>query len=327
MGKTFIPLVLSTMLLPLCVPASAQQAKLPTIGYVSTNEASTPGPLVEAFRQGLRNLGYIDRKNVIVEYRWAGGKDEAIPKLVEELLQLKVDVLVAPVLPAIRAAKQLTKTIPVVMIASEDPVAIGLVDSLAHPGGNMTGLNRLQRQLSGKRLELMNEAVPRLSRVGIFLDGDSQTAEIGFKEYETAARSMKIELQGLRVRGPNPDFERTYRSAVSRRLNGLITITSTLLFRHQKEVADVALKNRLPSVFEGSTWVEAGGLMSYSTDDREIFRRAAVYVDKILKGTKPADLPVEQPTKFELVINLKAAKQIGVTIPPNVLARADRVIK
>lgn len=212
MGRAITVALLFILVLLRIHLAEAQQAKLPTIGYVSANEESAPGPLVEAFRQGLRDLGYIDRKNVVVEYRWAGGKDEAMPKLVEELLQLKVDVLVAPVLAAIRAAKQLTKTTPVVMIASEDPVLIGLVNSLAHPGGNITGLNRLQRQLSGKRLELMNEAVPRLSRVGVLLDGDSQTAEIGFREYEASAPSMKIEVQALRVRGPSPEFERTYRT-------------------------------------------------------------------------------------------------------------------
>jgi putative ABC transport system substrate-binding protein len=213
------------------------------------------------------------------------------------------------------------------MVISEDPVATGLIDSLARPGGNITGLTRIQRQLSGKRLELLEEAIPRISRVGVLRDADSQSAAIGFREYETAARALKIKLQSLQVRAPNPDFERALQAAANGRVNALITITSTLLFRQQKEIADLALKNRLPSMFEGSTWVEMGGLMSYSTNDREVFRRAATYVDKILKGAKPTELPVEQPTKFEFVINLKTAKQIGLTIPPNVLATADKVTK
>jgi putative tryptophan/tyrosine transport system substrate-binding protein len=311
-----------------CLSAEAQQpVRLPRIGYASTNYALSPGPLVEAFRQGLRDLGYVEGKNILGEYRYAEGKDDRMPGLVNELVQLNVDVLVVPTLAALRVAREATKTIPTVMVISEDPVATGLVDSLARPGGNITGLTRLQRQLSGKRLELLKDAVPRISRVGVLRDADSQSAAIGFKEYEAAAHALKIQLQSLDVRDPNPAFERALHTVVKKRANALITITSTLLFRHQKDIADLAIRNRLPSMFEGSTWVEAGGLISYSTNDREIFRRAAAYVDKILKGTKPADLPIEQPTQFELVINLNTAKQIGLTIPPNVLARADRVIK
>ncbi|HEY1268263.1 MAG TPA: ABC transporter substrate-binding protein [Candidatus Binatia bacterium] len=307
--------------------AYSEQAKIPKIGYVSTNAASSPGPLVEAFRQGLRDKGYIEGKNIVVEYRWSAGKDEEIPKLVKELLELKVDVLVLPVPAAIRAGKELTKTTPIVMIGSEDPVAMGLADSLAHPGGNLTGFSRLQRELSGKRLELMKEAVAPLQRVGVLFDHDSQTGTIGLTKYQAAAPSLKIALETLEVDGPRPDFERAFKSAANSRLNGLITITSTTLFRRQKEVAAFALKHRLPSMFEGSTWVESGGLMSYSTNDREVFRRAAVYIDKILRGANPGNLPIEQPKKFELVVNLKTAKQIGVTISQSVLYRADKVIK
>jgi putative ABC transport system substrate-binding protein len=250
-----------------------------------------------------------------------------MPGLVNELVQLNVDILVVPTRTAVRTAREATKTIPIVMVIQEDPVATGLVDSLAHPGGNITGLSRLQRELSGKRLELLKEAVPRISRVGVLWDADNQTAAIGFKEYEAAARALKIQLQSLDVRYSNPDYVEAFQIAAKVRANALVTITSTLLFHQQKEIIELARKNRLPSMFEGSTWVEAGGLMSYSTNDREVFRRAATYVDKILKGAKPADLPVEQPMKFELVINLKTAKQIGITITPNVLARADRVIR
>ena len=310
------------------VVAHAQQpAKTPRIGYVSgTGDATSQGPYVEALRQGLRNLGYIDGKNIVIEYRGAEGKSDRIPSLVAELVQLKVDVLIAPLSTAIRAAKQVTNTIPIVMVTQVDPVAAGLVDSLARPGGNITGLASLQRDLSGKRLELLTEVVPRLSRVGVLRNPDDETA-IGFKDYEAAARALKIRLQSLDARGPNPDLEGAFREAVKGRADAVITITNNPLFRNSKRITDLALKNRLPSMYEGSTWVEAGGLMSYSANDVELFRRAATYVDKILKGTKPADLPVEQPTKFELVINLKTAKQISVTIPQRVWVRADKVIK
>jgi putative ABC transport system substrate-binding protein len=315
------------LLFALCASTEAQQAKIPRVGYVSTNYASSPGPLVEAFRHGLRDLGYVDGKNIVLEYRYAEGKDERMRGLVNELVNLNVDVLVVPTGVAARAAKQATTTIPIVMIIQEDPVAIGLVDSLARPGGNLTGLARLQRQLSGKRLELLKEAVPRLVRVGVLRDSESEPGILGIQQYQSAAQALKIQLHSLDVQGPSPDLEQAFHIASSRRTDGLVTITSTLLFRWQKEIADLANKHRLPSMFEGSSWVDVGGLVSYSTNDGEIFRRAAVYVDKILKGAKPADLPVEQPRKFELVINLKTAKQIGLTIPPNVLARADKVIK
>jgi putative ABC transport system substrate-binding protein len=249
-----------------------------------------------------------------------------MPILVTELVELKVDVLVLTI-GAIRAAKQATKTIPIVMVTQVDPVATGLVDSLARPGGNITGLATLQRDLSGKRLELLTEVVPRLSRVGVLRNPDGQTGAIGFKDYEAAARALKTRLQSLDVRDPNPDLEGAFREAVKGRANAVVTITNNALFRDSKKVTDLALKNRLPSMYQGSTWVEAGGLMSYSANDLELFRRAATYVDKILKGAKPADLPVEQPTKFELIINLKTAKQIGLTIPQSLLYRADKVIK
>jgi putative ABC transport system substrate-binding protein len=321
---------LCAVFLVFSVAAEAQQTtKIPRIGYVSTTgNASNQGLYVEALRQGLRDLGYIEGKNFVIEYRGADGKGDHIPSLLNELMQLQVDVLVVPTsLSAIRAAKQATKTIPIVMVTLVDPVANGLVDSLARPGGNITGLATLQRDLSGKRLELLAEVVPRISRVGILRSADGSLSALGFKEYETAARGLKIQLQSLEVRGPNPDLEGAFQAAAKEGSRAVITITNNLLFRNSKRITDLAIKNRLPSMYEGRTWVEAGGLMSYSANDLEAFRRAARYVDKILKGTKPADLPVEQPTKFELFINLKTAKQIGLTIPPNVLARADRVIR
>jgi putative ABC transport system substrate-binding protein len=212
------------------------------------------------------------------------------------------------------------------MVVAVDPVATGLVDSLARPGGNVTGLTRLTRELSGKRLELLKESVPALSRVGVLWENAPGPA-IGFKEYETPARTLQLQLQSLEVRGPNPDLEGAFQAAAKGRAHGLITVTGALITRYSKQIAELAIKNRIPSMYERIEYVEAGGLMSYSTNDLEAFRRAATYVDKILKGTKPADLPIEQPTKFEFVINLKTAKQIGLTIPPNVLARADRVIR
>jgi putative ABC transport system substrate-binding protein len=309
--------------------AEAQQPKkIPRIGYVSgTGSSSDPGPYVEALRQGLRDLGHIDGKNIVIEFRGAEGKRTRIPSLVAELVQLKVDVLVSGNFPAASAAKQTTKTIPIVMVTNEDPVATKLIGSLARPGGNITGIATLQRELGGKRLELLTETVPRILRIGVLREADSQTSAIGFKEYETAARALKIQLQSVEVREPNPDFDGAFKTAVKGRASGLITITNPLVLRYTKRIAELAIKNQLPSMYEGSAWVEDGGLMSFSTDDLDVFRRVATYVDKILKGVKPADLPVEQPTKYEMVVNLKTAKQIDLTIPQNILARADRVIK
>jgi ABC-type uncharacterized transport system substrate-binding protein len=328
MTKKFLWLLTVFLLASIDLAEAQQPAKIPRIGYVSgAGNPTNPGPQIEAFRQGLRDLSYIEGKNILVEYRYAEGNFDRVPGLVAELVRLKVDVLVATFSVAIRAAKQATKTIPVVMVTQQDPVAIGIVDSLARPGGNITGLTRLGRDLSGKRLELLTEVVPGISRVGVLLDMSTPGPGIGLKEYEAAARAQKIQIQSLEVRGPNPDLEGAFREAGKKRARALITITNAVMTHHQKQIADLAIKNRLPSVYEQSQYVEAGGLMSYSSADPANFRRAAVYVDKILNGAKPADLPVEQPTKFELVINLKTAKQIGLTIPPNVLARADMVIK
>jgi putative ABC transport system substrate-binding protein len=300
--------------------------KIPRIGYVSGSNPDDPGPEA-AFRQGLRDLGYIEGKNILVEYRYQEGKADRGARLVAELMQLKVDVLVLVPSPAIRAAKQATKTIPIIMATTADPVATGLIDSLARPGGNITGLTRITRDLNGKRLELLKEVVPTMSRVGVLFEEGSTSGDIHFNEYETAARLLKIELQSLRVRGSNPDFDAAFQAAAKKRVSAFITITNALTNFYRKQIVALAIKNRLPSMYETSIYGEAGGLMSYSANDAESFKRAAVYVDKILKGAKPAELPVEQPTKFELVINLKTAKQIGLNIPPNVLARADRVIR
>jgi putative tryptophan/tyrosine transport system substrate-binding protein len=274
----------------------------------------------------LRDLGYIEGKNIRIEHRHAVSNDR-MPSLVDELLQLKVDALVVGPIAAIRAARQATKTTPIVMVTVVDPVAARLVDSLARPGGNITGLTRLSRELSGKRLELLTEVIPGISRVGLLWDAGSESSAIALKEYEVVAPALKIQLQSLDVRGPTPDLDAAFQAAAKRQTTALITIRGVLLDPYSKRIVDLLMKNRLPSMYEGSEFVETGGLMSYSVSDTESFRRAAYYVDRILKGTKPADLPVEQPMKFELVINLKTAKQIGLTIPPNVLARADKVIR
>ena len=327
-GHVKTVLLIGLVLLSIQFAQAQQPAKIPRVGYVSaTGDGSNQGVYVDALRQGLKELGYIEGKDIGIEYRGAEGDTGRIPSLVFELVQLRVDILVAPILPAIRAAKEATKTIPLIMIISEDPVAAGLVDSLARPGGNITGLTRLQRQLSGKRLELLTQAIPRLTRVAVLRDAESPSATIAFKEYETAAQALKVQIQPFEVRGTKPDLDGAFQDATARRVNALITVTNANILRNQDRVAELAKKNRLPSMFEGSTWVEAGGLMSYSTNDLEIYRRAATYIDRILKGAKPAELPIEQPTKYEMVINLKTAKQLRVTIPQNVLARADKVIK
>jgi len=329
MKRKIIALTLCALLFALSFPVEAQQAKkVPRIGYVSASGGSgTPDARFEVFRQGLRDLGYIEGKNILLEIRYAEGKPERFPSLVTELVELKVDALLLTTLPGIRTAKQATKTIPIVIITAQDPVATGIVDSLAHPGGNITGLTRLTRDLSGKRLELLKEVIPEISRVGVLWDEDDLGSGIAFKEYEAAARALKIQLQSLQVRGPNPDLEGALETAVKSRVNGLINVRSPMLNRHHKRIAGLAISKRLPSMCEGSDEAEVGCPISYSSNDFENYRRAAYYVDKILKGAKPADLPIEQPTKFELVINLKTAKQIGLTIPPSVLYRADKVIK
>jgi putative tryptophan/tyrosine transport system substrate-binding protein len=324
MNKRIVVSFLATLLLPSVDFVEAQQpSKVPRIGYLTGTSAPTitsPHLNADAFRQGLRDLGYLEGKTILVEYRYAEASEDRLRALVAELVQLKVDVLVSPALPVIREAKQATKTIPIVMVTTADPVATGLVDSLARPSANVTGLTILARELSGKRLELLKEVIPKVSRIGLLLDADATD----FKDYETAARTLKIQLQSLEVRSPNPDFDGAFQAAGKGRVSALVTVSGGLTVSYTKRIAELAINNRLPSMHERNEFVEAGGLMSYSSTDAESFRRAAYYVDKILKGTKPADLPVEQPTKFEFVINPKTAKQIGLS---NMLARADRVIK
>jgi putative tryptophan/tyrosine transport system substrate-binding protein len=319
----------ATMLLGFGTAEPQQPTKMPRIGYVSgTGNSTDQGPYVEALRQGLRDLGHVEGRSFAIEFRGAEGKLDRIQGIINDLVKLKVDVLVVPIRAAIFSAREATNTIPIVMIAGTDPVADGLVNSLARPGGNITGLSTLTLDLGGKRFELLAEVLPQLSRVGVLNKSDEPSAAAGvFEQYRTAANALKIQIQSLEVRGQNPDLEDAFRTAVKGRVNAMITITSAPLFLQRKRIADLAITHRLPTLYQGSAWVEAGGLMSYSINEIEAFRYAATYVDKILKGANPADLPIEQPTKFEFVINLRTAKQIGLTIPPNVLARADRVIR
>jgi putative ABC transport system substrate-binding protein len=329
--RTFITLLGGAAGMSIARPfvAHAQQpARVPRIGYVSgTGSAADPGPFVKALQQGMREHGYIDGKDFIIDYRGAEGRPARVPELVAELVHAKVDILVAPTPPAIRAAKQATDTIPIVIVTTIDPVAAGIIDSLAKPGGNVTGVSMLTRDLSGKRLEFLKDVRPQLARVAILLDAGEPLAVAGYGTYEAPARALQIELRSLEVRGPNPDLDAAIKAALEWPADALVVVSSTLLFPYRKAIADLALKWRLPTAFHGSDWVAAGGLMSYSADDLAAFRRAAYYIDRILKGAKPRDLPVEQPTTFRLVINQRTASALGLVVPSALLAFADEVIE
>ncbi|HSE88731.1 MAG TPA: ABC transporter substrate-binding protein [Candidatus Binatia bacterium] len=325
MKNKVIILGLFAVLFGPCFPSEAQQpGKVPRIGYLGSVTSSRR---VATFRLGLRELGYVEGKNIIIEWRHHEGKVDRLPTLAAELVRLKVDIIITAGAPAARAAKEATSTIPIVMTQIGDPVGSGFVASLARPGGNITGLSILAPELSGKRLELLKEIVPNLSRVAVFGTSTSPDNPQSLKEAELAANALKVQLQYLDIRNPK-DFETAFQAATKRRAQGvLMMVLGTFAASRQKETVGLAVKHRLPVMYTGQASVEAGGLMSYGVNNSDLDRRAATYVDKILKGAKPAELPVEQPTKFEFVINRKAAKQIGLTIPPNVLARADRVIK
>ena len=319
------------LLFALCVSAEAQQpTKVPRIGYLSPVNPATDFPRSEAIRLALRELGYIEGQNIAIEYRYPeAGKRDRFPELAAELVRLKVDIIVvAGGTEPVRAAKIATKTIPIVMVGGgADPVEAGLVQNLARPGGNVTGLTILTRQLGGKRLELLKEAIPKLARVAVLYDPRVPAGALELKELLPAdARALKLTIQPWEIRAVD-DFEKVFAALNKQPPDGLYAITAGGVIRpNQKRIAGFALNSRLPAVASSEVFVDAGGLMSYAADDADRYRRVAIYVDRILKGAKPADLPVEQPTKFELVINLKTAKQIGVSIPQKVLARADRVI-
>jgi putative ABC transport system substrate-binding protein len=331
MKKAVVPSIfVVVVLLAVAVIAEAQQAKkIPRIGYLSNSDPATESTRSEPIRLALRERGYIEGQNIAIEYRYAEGKGDRVPELAAELVRLKVDIiLVAGGTGWVRAAKSATKTIPIVMVgAGREPVEASHVESLAHPGGNVTGLTLLNRELGGKRLELLKEAVPKLVRVAVLFDPTVRDSVLEVKELlPVAARALGLTLHPWEVRAAD-DFDRVFAAAGKQRPDGLYVVASPLMRAYQKRIVGLALKSRLPSMYYNTEFVDAGGLMYYGADLAESYRRVAYFVDRILKGAKPADLPVEQPTKFEFVINLKTAKQIGVTIPQEVLARANRLIK
>ena len=306
-----------------CVADAQQTNKIRRIGFfegASIAESQGIGP----FRQGLRELRYVEGGNFILEIRAMEGKSDRIPQLVDELVRSKVDLIFTPTTAAAQYAKKAAPRIPIVVVVG-DPVGSGLVTSLAQPGGNITGLSGFV-ELGGKRVEILKETLPRLTRLAVFWTPTNAPMEVQLKETEAAARALGVKVQAFEVSGPE-DLSSAFKTAVSERAEALTALRSPTLINHRKQFLTLAQDNRLPGIYDDKNFVEPGGLMSYGTDRADLFRRAASYVDKILRGAKPADLPVEQPNKFELAINLKAAKQIGITIPPNVLARADRVIK
>ncbi len=323
--KKFLYLFLVIAFLSVGASADAQQTKrIPRIGILRLG--SPPDLFIEAFRQGLRDLGYVEGKNILIEYRYAEGKADRLPNLAAELVRIKSDVIVTADTPPIRAARNATREIPIVMAVVADPVAAGLVASLARPGGNITGLSTLAPELDGKRLELLKETLPKVTRVAWVWDPGNPALTIRLKEMQAAAQALRLKLQALEVRNPE-ELESGFEAAIRERAGALL-VPAVMAGTYQRQITDFTQKKRLPLIYDTKEFVEqAGGLMSYGPSFSDLWRRAATYVDKILKGTKPADLPVEQPMKFEFVVNLKTAKQIGLTIPPNVLVRANRVIR
>ena len=325
MRYPIIALVLGTLVAPLSAVAQ-QPAKTPRIGALHPGAPAAVSQLAEAFKQGLREQGYVEGQNIVVERRFGDAKVERIAEIAAELVRLKVDLIVVAADVGITAVKRQTQTIPIVMVGSNDPVGIGFVASLARPGGNVTGLSSMSPEVSAKRLELLKEAVPGLSRVGILWNPDVRGAVFDYKETEAAARSLRLQLQSVEV-GHVDDFNRAFTELTTARAEALLVAPFTIGFTNRGQIATLAQKNRLPSMYGLREYADAGGLMAYGPNQAELWRRAATYVDKILKGAKPGDLPVEQPTKFELVINLKTAKALGRTIPPSLLRRADQVIQ
>ena len=324
-GKIFIWLLAAILLTTVSLAEAQQQAKVAKIGRLSLLSVASDGER-ELFLRELRALGYVEGKNIAIEFRYADSKPNRLPALADELVRLKVDVLVGVSTSASLAAQNATKTIPIVFINVSDPVAAGLIDSLAHPGGNITGIVNIATVLAGKRLELLKETIPKLSRVAVLWNPPDPASAQQWKESQLPARELGLQLHSMEVSSADK-YESAFKEAIKARSAALAVTHHALAVFNRKQIADLAAKNRLPAIYAREDYVASGGLMSYGADVAESYRRVAVYVDKILKGTKPGDIPVEQPTKFEFVINLKAAKQIGLTIPPNVLARADKVIK
>jgi putative ABC transport system substrate-binding protein len=327
MERKIVTVALCALLFALCISVEAQQSKkLPRIGFLDPTSPKVSAARIEAFRQGLGKIGYTEGNNIAIDYRFADGKSERLRDLASELVGRNVDVIVARAIPGAVAAKQATTTIPIVFVGVADAVAAGLVASLGHPGGNITGLTSLAPELSGKRLELLRESFPKVSRVAVLRNPSNAGDSMLWKETQTAAQTLGMQLQSLEVRN-SKDLENAFDSATKASSQAFLTLPDPFLQSHRKAIVDFEAKTRLPAIHPDSEYVEAGGLMSYAANPLEFYVVAATYVNKILNGAKPADLPVEQPTKFEFVVNLKTARQIGVTIPPNVLARADRVIR
>src|SRR5215831_38530 len=324
--KTIIVLLITLALASVDVVEGQQPKKVPWIGFLSAVSPSTNSARVEAFRQGLRELGYVEGKNIVVEYRYAEGKQDRVRELADELARLKVDIVVSAGPTLTRAAKEATGTIPIVMAFDDDPVGSGFVASLARPGGNITGLSTLFPEMSGKQLELLKEIVPTLSRVAVIGNATQPGNPQALREINLTADALGVQVQYLEVRGPK-DIETAFREASKEHADAVLVLSTTILYFNRRQVSELAVKSRLPTIYGRPEYVDEGGLVYYGPSYTDLYRRVAVYVDKILKGAKPADLPVEQPTKFEFIINLKAAKQIGLTIPPNVLVRADKVIR
>jgi putative tryptophan/tyrosine transport system substrate-binding protein len=323
MRTNIFGLVLYAVLFALCLPIHAQQpGKFFRIGYLDQSTASGSAVLLDAFRQELSKLGWIEGKNITIEYRFAEQKPERVPELAADLIRLKVDLIVVSATPQALAAKKATTTIPIVMANIGDPVGAGLVESLAWPKGNVTGLASLSPELNTKRLEVLKDTVPKLARVGL-LRLPEQSRQL--KEIRPAALALKLKLEEIDTRPDAKGLESAFQTAKQKQVNAIITTSTPPFFAERKRIVELAGKYQLPAIYPQKEYVDAGGLMSYGTDSTDLYRRAAVYVDKILKGAKPADLPVQQATKFEFIINLKAAKQIGLTIPVNVLERANQV--
>ncbi len=320
-------LALIAMLFVLCISAQAQQPnKVPRIGFLAVPPLSALAARTDAFRQGLRELGYVEGKNIVIEWRYGDGKLDRLPALAAELVRLNVDIIITAGPADTRAAKQAARTIPIVMAQDTDPIGNGFILSLARPGGNITGLATLSPELGGKQLELLKEVVPKLSRVAVMGSSKIPGSAQALKETEAAAAALGVQLLYFDI-GTANDIESAFKSISQARTDALLVLGSPILNTKRTRVTEFAVRKRLPATYTRPEFIDAGGLMTYGANYNELYRRAATYVDKILKGAKPADLPVEQPKKCELIINLKAAKQIGLTIPPNVLARADRVIK
>jgi putative tryptophan/tyrosine transport system substrate-binding protein len=324
-GK-IISLALTVMLIALSAPAEAQQrGKVPRMGLLTFTAPPLPSSATP-FDQALRQLGYVEGQNIAIERRYANGQLDRLPGLAVELARLSLDVILALSFPAALAAKNATSTIPIVVAGAGDPVATGLVVSFARPGGNITGVSALETELSGKRLELLKETFPKLVRVAVLWNAADFGMSLKFREIELAAQALRVAVQASAVREPK-DFEGVFSEMIRKRPDALFVITDPLTGLNRKELVEFATKSRLPTMYENSQYTDVGGLMAYGPSQLENLQRALHQVDKILKGAKPAEIPIEQPTKFELIVNLKAAQQIGVTIPPNVLARADKVIK